>query len=94
MEQEDLRRVEALAEWVRWSRRRALQPFLFCTVPGLVLVVVGDVVGWVWLFWLGWGLLVAAVVWAGVRCVASHRRLRESRAELERFWAKQQQDER
>jgi hypothetical protein len=36
--------------------------------------------GWVgsWLGWVGWALLIGAVLWASIRCVESRRRLRET----------------
>ena len=78
--------MEDIDTILRDSRRRALQPFLWCSVPGLVLVALSALLDLPMLAWIaGWPLLIGACVWAGVRWYQADRKAKESLAELQRF---------
>jgi hypothetical protein len=72
----------------RASRRRALQPFLWCTLPGLVLVAFAALLDTGWLAGPGWVLLVAACGWAGIRWWRAERQLRAAKADLRAWYAR------
>ncbi len=77
-----------LYEFQRQSRREALRPFLYCTLPGLALVAFGTFTDRPVVGWIGWTLVLAAIVWAGINMWRSLRRLREARRRLDESFAR------
>lgn len=72
-----------LDEIVRASRRRALRPILWCSAPGVALALLGSWLHLTVLQWIGWPLLIAALVWSLVLDRQAAARVRESRRRLD-----------